>query len=531
MRKQIALLAAGLLLAGCSAAPKTQSDATPSPSVAFDVEPVALDGSGHKMPWPKRAWVVGESSDRMKYVESQARPPGVVDPPAGQGYGRYYVQRLDWAQCGEFECAKMLAPLDWENPDGLAVTIALKRSAIDDPHGVLFVNPGGPGGSALDYVDQFGEELRYDIVGMDPRGSGKSTPVVCSTGEELDRYLDVDVSPDDSGEVAALIDAERRFATDCRKNSGALLDHVSTIDTVYDFDLARRLLGQEKFNFLGVSYGTLLGATYAELFPDSTGKVVLDSAVSLGPSEEVSQAVGFERNLSEFARWCASKTSCELGSDEQSVTKSIKGFLDSLDSNSLSSPDGRMLTQSRAVAGLLLFFYTGESFYDAAGEAISKAIAGDPTMIFQASDAMTGREPGGYSSLIAAASGIGCLDQPDSGLKGAFAQWSKQKAQAPVLGHLIGPDTLCPIWTSAPRPRIAFSGDTETPVLVLANTEDSATPYEQSVLANRIFKDSILVTRKAPGHGVFGSSRCADRIVADYFNESKIPETNLECAS
>lgn len=531
MRAAPALVLAALLLSGCAAGSSQPENlpVSPEPSLSFSAEKVVLDADGRKMPWPKYAWQIGDSPDRLTVEKSAARPNGVVDPPAGQGYERYYSQQLDWQPCGDYVCTKFLAPLDWENPDGLAVTIAMRKSSAEDAKGVLFVNPGGPGGSAQAYVEKF-DDLDYDVIGIDPRGSGESTPVDCGSTEALDSYFSVDVSPDDQAEIDQLVEAEKRFARDCRQNTGELLDHISTIDTAYDYDLARRLLGVEKINFFGVSYGTLLGATYAELFPEHLGRMVLDSAVNFGPEEHIPQAQGFERNLREFAKWCAKRGSCSLGDDESTVTAKIIDFVESLDASPLTSASGRVLSQTQAVSGLLLFFYGEDDFYKPAAKAFEAALDGNPDLLLAASDAMIGRKDGRYSSLIAAATSIGCIDTPDEGLEAAMASWRAQTEQAPLLGHLLGPETVCPLWGSEPRPKIAFEGETSEPILILGNTNDSATPYEQSVLASQVFSKSRLVTRQAAGHGVYGKGSCADEIVRQYFADGQVPEANLTCS-
>jgi pimeloyl-ACP methyl ester carboxylesterase len=176
----------------------------------------------------------------------------------------------------------MLVPLDYAEPDGTAITLALaKRPAADGRKlGSLIINPGGPGGSGVGYVGAFdaaGLE-RYDIVGWDPRGVGHSTPVVCFGKNDLDHYFSMDSSPDDAGEWQARIDEQIKFGESCLRRSGALLEHISTIETVRDLDLLRGLVGDSKINYLGSSYGTRIGALYAEMFPHRVGRIVLEDA-------------------------------------------------------------------------------------------------------------------------------------------------------------------------------------------------------------------------------------------------------------
>lgn len=293
----------------------------------------------HTMPWPDEVYVGAESPDRPGVEVPGATPPGFVEAPPGSGVDRYLGQQLNWQPCPDkpsHRCTKFAAPLDWENPDGQAITIAMRLvPAAQESTGYLFVNPGGPGGSAQDYAagfDATGLE-HYSIVGLDSRGSGESTPVVCGSGPETDEFYNADSTPDDQAERDALVAAQQRFNQQCRDHSGALLDHISTIETVYDYDLARQLLGQQKLDFYGVSYGTFLGAVYAELYPQNAGRLVLDSAVNLIPDSEVIQAQGFDLSMRNFAKWCAAERDCGLGDSEDAVVDRVVGFLNGLDAH------------------------------------------------------------------------------------------------------------------------------------------------------------------------------------------------------
>ena len=176
------------------------------------------------------------------------RPAGFIAPPPGQGLQRYLGQKIRWTDCGKgLQCAAVLAPLDYAEPDREAITLAVaKRPASAGPAaGSLFINPGGPGGSGTEYVGYFevkGLE-RFDVVGWDPRGTGSSTPVKCANGKAMDAYTSIDVSPDDAKEERALIDAQIDFGRGCLERSGELLEHISTTETVRDLDLLRQLVG------------------------------------------------------------------------------------------------------------------------------------------------------------------------------------------------------------------------------------------------------------------------------------------------
>ncbi len=291
------------------------------------------------------------------------RPAGFISPPPGQGLQRYLGQKIQWSDCGKgLQCAAVLAPLDYAQPDAEAITLAIaKRPASAGPAaGSLFINPGGPGGSGTEYVGYFevkGLE-RFDVVGWDPRGTGSSTPVTCANGRAMDAYTSVDISPDDATEEQALIDAQVDFGRGCLKRSGALLEHISTTETVRDLDLLRHLVGDEKLTYFGSSYGTKIGALYAQLYPGRVGRMVLDGAVNITDNKDVSQLDGFERALGNFAAWCADK-SCKLGDTKAEVERSISDLLNRLDAKPING--GRApLTQQLAVTGILNVLYENE---------------------------------------------------------------------------------------------------------------------------------------------------------------------------
>ncbi|KJY38530.1 alpha/beta fold hydrolase, partial [Streptomyces katrae] len=218
-------------------------------------------------------------------VASASAEPSAV--PAG--LRPYYAQKLSWRDCGVqgFQCSTMKAPLDYANPgSGQDVDIAVARRTATGPGkklGSLVVNPGGPGGSGIGYLQAYAGigypaavRARYDMVSFDPRGVARSSPVECLTGPAMDRFTQVDQTPDDQAERARLVAAFKEFAAGCEQRSARILPHVSTVDAARDMDLLRAVLGDEKLNYVGASYGTFLGATYADLFPGRVGRMVLD---------------------------------------------------------------------------------------------------------------------------------------------------------------------------------------------------------------------------------------------------------------
>jgi len=488
-----------------------------------------------ELPVPENVYSGLDSPDRQ-IEESDATPPGFVDPPEGEGLARYYSQELVWKPCGDYLCTTFSAPLDWTDPDGQAITIAMKKApaTASERLGVLLINPGGPGASAQDYVGSFtatGLE-GYDIIGLDSRGSGESTPVVCGTPEQTDAYYGVDATPDDQAERDALVAAQEAFNDQCRQNSGTLLDHISTIETIYDYDLARYLMGEEKLNFYGVSYGTFLGAVYAELFPHNVGRMVLDSAVNLTPDDDVIQAEGFDLSLRAFAAWSAANDG-SLGTTEQEVVDTITGFIDGLDASPLPGDGERQLTQSLAVTGIVLYFYYGSEAYSALDDLIAYTISsGDGQYLLEAADLLNDRSSdGSYGDLTYSFPAIRCADEADKGVQDAFDQWTGHDSQvAPIFGERFGPDLVCPLWTAEPAAQIDFSGAGAPPLLVIQNTGDSATPFHQAEIMADELESATLVVREAAGHGAYGSgSACMDSIVVDYFTDGTVPDEGTRC--
>ncbi|MCL1898668.1 MAG: alpha/beta hydrolase, partial [Micrococcales bacterium] len=260
-------------------------------------------------------------------------------PPSGD----LFDQVVNWEQCDEVtsgaECATILAPLDWDQPEGDTIVLALARLAATSPDqrvGSLLFNPGGPGASAVDMLDymrgQVGAPVKevFDLVAFDPRGVGASTAVVCyPTTEELDDFFAASWPPtregfEESAEVA------QSFAQACQDNTGPVLAHVDTNSAANDMNLIRAVLGDEKLNYLGFSYGTELGATFADLFPDKVGRLVLDGAVdpSLPASaHDLAQARGFQQALEAYVDDCLADTACPLDGPKSNALGQIHNLL------------------------------------------------------------------------------------------------------------------------------------------------------------------------------------------------------------
>ncbi len=358
-----AVVAGVLVLAGCSF---PGSDAGP------DVDPTRLPAAG-------------------------TPPSGVKDPAADPALARYYGQKLSWAGCGEDdqECASLAVPLDWAKPGGGDIRIALlKQPAAGKRIGSLVVNPGGPGVSGKAYAaaanQAFGRSITssYDVVGFDPRGVGDSAGIDCLPNDELDDYLAADSTPDSAAELAASVSNTRRFAAACERNSGALFRHVDTISVAKDLDVLRAALGEKTLAYHGASYGTYIGAWYAELFPWRVGRFVLDGAIdpALTQAQYIAgQAEGFTRALRAYVSECQSERGCPLRGNLDDGLNQVGLLVDAADEDPLRTDSGRELTQALMITGLAQGLYD-DAFYPVLTTGIEQALQGDGTDLLRLAD-------------------------------------------------------------------------------------------------------------------------------------------------
>ena len=462
-------------------------------------------------------------------------PNGYHDPPPGSGPARYQQQELRWQPCGNgLSCTAVLAPLDYARPDGTAITVTMaRRAATSEPRlGTLFINPGGPGGSGTSYVEYFNPAglEGYDIVGWDPRGVGYSTPVTCMGPAELDRFYAMDGSPDDQAEERARNEAVQGFGRSCLERSGTLLQHVSTVETVKDLELLRGLVGDDKINYFGSSYGTRIGALYAELYPQRVGRMVLDGSVNLSGSDTISQTEGFERALNNFASWCAEQR-CRLGDTKAAVLAQVESYLEALDQAPLPVGD-RTLTQQLGVEGVFHSMYGGERSWERLRDALVAAIFDrDGRALLMLGDRSNfRRDDGSYDQINYSFPAVRCLDSQDVSVRKKQQEYAKISKAAPVLGRLGGADLTCVLWPVAPAPPPpSVDGAGARPVLVIGTTGDPATPYEYAVdMADRL-ESGVLITFEGEGHLAYGQSECVQELVQDYLARDRVPPDRSRC--
>lgn len=466
-------------------------------------------------------------------------------PASPPDLARFYDQRLEWEPCDGLECATLLVPVDYEDPQGPTVDIAVLRNrSTGDAQGALVVNPGGPGASGIEYARAASvivtDEVRdaFDIVGFDPRGVGSSAPVTCASGADFDRLIDIDATPDTPGEADAL----RRTGgvLDCQAPVDGLLDHLSTEDAARDLDVLRAALGQSRLDYLGVSYGTHLGATYAAIFPGNVGRFVLDGPLpSALDAEELTlgQARGFEDALMRFAEYCAGEGDCPLGEDPQAGLDRLRGLLDGLDAMPAptSDPD-RPLTEAAATYAILMSLYR-VSDRPQLRDALASLAAGDGTPLQRMLDERIGRQSDGTyrDNALDAFYAISCSDRavPDD----IDASVDRLSAAAPFLGEYLA-------WGNLPcAGAVKPGGSVKAPasgspapagpapaMLVVATTHDPATPFAWAESLVTQLGDAVLLVRDGDGHtGYREGSRCVDRAVDAFLLEGALPDAGTVC--
>ncbi|WP_043348315.1 alpha/beta hydrolase [Beutenbergia cavernae] len=462
--------------------------------------------------------------------------------PSDDALAEFYTQVPSWYACGGgFECADVEVPLDYDAPDGERVQLAVKRLPADDPaarQGSLLVNPGGPGASGLDLVDSAADLFSnrvldaYDVVGFDPRGVGSSTKIVCLGPDEEDPSGgDYDLS--DDAEVQRLVDDLDALGEMCRDHSGDLLDHVDTVHAARDLDVLRAVLGDERLTYLGFSYGTILGATFAELFPDRVGRLVLDGAID--PSIDYTQMTadqvdGFEVAFRSYLANCLEGDACPFSGTEDEAYDRAVAFLEELDAEPLPSEgeDGE-LTSDEAYGAIQSSMYVAWAW-----EALSEGF----TQAFEDADgsaldviAHENDDPDPNADF--AFWGIDCSDYPiTSSVDEILAQADELEEASALFGAAMGTGELvCRQWpyqSTAVREPIEAAG--AAPILVVGTTRDPATPYRWAEALAGQLESGRLLTWDGDGHTAYASgSPCIDEAVQAYLLDGTLPDDGTVC--
>ncbi len=469
----------------------------------------------------------------------------------------YENQKLDWFTCYEdFECADLRVPIDYADLTVSAFKIALLRYKAQDQKnriGSLIVNPGGPGGSGVDYAYNaqyiFDPDVldRFDIVGFDPRGVDRSAPIKCLNDKETDAAYAADAKPDTEAELTQAIADAKSFIDKCQ-SANKYLNHFSTAEAARDMDILRAALGDKKLNYLGKSYGTYLGTLYAQFFPDKVGRMVLDGAVDPNISileQNISQAKGFDDALGAFITNCAKEDDCPLPKNKQDATTKIISLFTSAATNPLPRKrkvknDDRPATESLIVLGIASALYDDVDGWPKLRTAISEALQGYGDSFLDLVDQYTDRSPDGtyISNELDSGAIIDCLDWPDTRtIEETKGDAKRFTDAAPIFGpYLAYTNIACKYLTPPTKDKLTRKTNKITsiktaPIIVIGTKRDPATPYEWAVGLSKIFTSSKLISLNADGHtGQGRGSACVDNAVDAYLLEGKSPKKNLNCA-
>ena len=489
----------------------------------------SLSGCGMSLFFP----VVEESTPIPEDVDSSLEP--------------FYSQVLRWEQCGEFLCSTASAPLDWDDPSGGEIELALiRKPAEKDGIGSLFVNPGGPGVSGYDFVAGsvdvgVSETLqdRYDIIGYDPRGVGRSTAVSCFDADDLDSVV-YGVPPGSRGSndwITGQNELTYRFGKECLANTGALLANVDTVSGARDLDMLRAVVGEEHLDYLGFSYGAYLGTVYAGTYPDKVGRLVLDGAIdpSLGePQITLAQAKGIETALRSYLGACIPAGTCPFAGTVDDGMAKVRSIIDAVSKTPIPSTDGRSVGADTLLIAIAAPLYDAET-WPVLDSLFTTVIAGQSDVALTIVDGYYGRtSEGAYTSnLFEALRAVRCLDYPAQNNVSVMKEQGKALTEAaPYLGpYFAYSDLSCLSWPfrsdNVPAP-IAATG--AAPILVLGTTNDPATPYQWAVDVASQLESGILVSRQGDGHTAFDQgNECVDAAVEQYLIDGVVPVSDVTC--
>jgi pimeloyl-ACP methyl ester carboxylesterase len=458
----------------------------------------------------------------------------------------FYAQTINWEKCGRYQCAELLVPLDYDNLAAgvfnLALTkVAARKSA--ERIGNIVVNPGGPGGSGIEFA-QGGTRTasatildKFDLIGFDPRGVGKSDPVKCFTDAETDEFLAADETPDTQAEVEVWNNWVDRFALACKEQNPDTWMHIGSWNVARDMDILRAALGDEKLNWLGKSYGTLLGALYAELFPDQVGRFVLDGPVDPDNDSDQSlvQIKAFEVALKRFIADCLTRRSCPLTGDPETAYQQLLDFIDALDQEPIQLSDNRLLTQSHAQTAILVGLYDDKDLWPFLRDALEFAFTGDGEYLMLLADLINNRDSDGkyLDNSLAALYAVNCVDFAKALTPNELpAEVERLSKESRFFGPLFGwGSSACLGWMNEELEVVAkLSANPNSPVLIVGTEFDPATPIQWAKSLAAQINNSVVVSWVGDGHTAYRrGSNCVDQLIDNYFINGALPTTGTIC--
>ncbi|HEY3255438.1 MAG TPA: alpha/beta hydrolase [Polyangiaceae bacterium] len=474
------------------------------------------------------------------------------------------VPSLAWHPCGEAfpdaECAAALVPLDYDQPLGAKTALALARIPASDPKhklGTVFINPGGPGGSGVSmalfgfgaYLDSW-LQGRFDVVGFDPRGVGASAPLRCfDTEAELNAFASqLPVFPYQREQMRPFFEQLRSLGPRCLGRHAAIATHMSTADAARDLDLLRQAVSDARLTYLGFSYGSQLGNTYANLFPKNVRALVIDGVLDpqqwVTGTTIVTDRVGTARVVAEFMRLCdEAGEDCAFSGAEGAAAR-YEELANAVRKAPIDLGDF-LYTYDLLIGDTTSAMYTPElwggpdgwgALLAALAElAQGNAAAGKQALTLRTSiyDRLAANRPQQeeYDNIADAYFGVHCSDAE---FPSSFAAW-KTIGEFAESGSRFGPlwwwhDAGCAAWPTAPdRYAGPWNARTSAPVLIVGNYFDPATPYSGAQVSNRLLPNSRLLSYAGWGHTAFGRSACVSNYVASYLLDGSLPPKDTVC--
>jgi pimeloyl-ACP methyl ester carboxylesterase len=451
------------------------------------------------------------------------------------------VAPITWTVCGAFQCGTLTVPLNYAQPGGATIGIALQRHPAEVPAdriGSLVLNPGGPGVSG---IDDFSNELSaftpqlladFDIVTFDPRGVERSDPLSCGETPGAPPSAVSDPVPQNASGQTAFVASLRAYAASCQKASAALLPYVGTVDVARDLERLRIALGDTGLTYMGQSYGTLIGETYAEMFPTHVRAMVLDSVIDPSISFNdftLGQAKGFELVLNDFFSWCAAASSCAWHTTSDPTTALLAQIAQARTAPAAAG-GGRSAGPGEIYDALLDGLYSRNQ-WPRLGAALAADAAGSGAAIVSMSNNYNADGSTNGSDVAVA---VDCLDHPASRDIAAYAYLAAVfGAKAAVFGPLLAwGEEACAVWPIPPTRTVApVKAAGAPPILVVGTTSDPATPYAWAVHVASELSRGVLVTRQGVDHVAYFYSPCVRSYVQAYFVSGTTPPTGTVCAS
>ncbi len=451
--------------------------------------------------------------------------------PAAEGFEPAPVS---WKSCSPsgYQCGSVEVPLDYGEPNGPRISLGIKRKPAGDPNsriGSLFFNPGGPGASGVESLPGAVSRLsdpvkeRFDVVAWDPRGVGESAPIRCDSSVVALYEKDLDEqhpSPD-------VEQASKAVADECASRSGDLLAHVGTIDTARDLDSLRKAVADDKLNYLGVSYGTLIGLVYAEMYPANIRAMIIDGVVdpTLDPYEaNLDQSKAVDRAIGQFVEWCKKRSSCPLKPDPAGALDELQAEADA--GRVAGTIQGEDVKLSPTLTSLAVITATyDEASWPTLAQAVRRALDGDGSAVAMIADSYLGE------ASLGANNAINCIDAPKPTQREIDDLLAKAQKEAPRVGLFnANAGRVCEHWQAEPKPidrNLEVNGS--APIMVWGTTGDNATPYDNAVHVASLLPGSRLVTLDANRHAAIGENACVNRIFSSYLVDLDLPPSGTRC--